>query len=74
MLVHRINPWAHAPEEAFPQMATFLFCSAWAVLSTFFFLLVRINAKPYPSPPALVSSRRITLERYDLLRYKAVIR
>ncbi len=55
-------------------MATFLFCSVWAVLSTFFFLLVRINAKPYPLPSALVSSQRITLERYDLLRYKAVIR
>ncbi|MGA2374507.1 MAG: hypothetical protein ABSF72_03240 [Candidatus Sulfotelmatobacter sp.] len=55
-------------------MATFLFCSTCAVLSSFFFLLVRINARPCPSPPALVSSQTITLQRYDLLRYKAVIR
>ena len=71
--------WAHAAEEAFPQMATLslLFCSALTILSTFFFLLVRIGAKPSPLPPALVSSRlvssrRITVERYAFLPYKVV--
>jgi hypothetical protein len=67
------NLWACAPEEAFPQMAAVLFCSAWAILSTFLLLLVRVAAQPCPLPTPLVLSKRVALERYDLLPYKAVI-
>lgn len=43
------------------SMAAFFFASSWGILSLFFFLLVRIGAKPVPAPPARASIGRCTV-------------